>query len=694
MIILLTILLLFSACSENKGDKNIYLKPGVKIYIAENEKAPVKLAANILLRDLNNVLGKESKIVHSINDIKDTPAIVIINNTTKDTFFKTKNIQGEEAYSIYTDKDFVILNGSDMRGTIYAIYAFSEHFLDIPPLWFWASLEPDKKEKIEIKANTNIISTSPYVKFRAWFPDDMNMFGPWRELSDENNEVWLETMLRLKLNTVEWYDGNRDFSQPYKVGETTQLINKYGLINTTHHHSPLNASFRHWDNYWKQIKKTDPPQLILSNQDNLDEFWRYNIETIVRNNLDMLWVINFRGHRDTPFWMTFPDAPESMEERAAIINKMLKRQVELIKEVENDTNIYFRNIFYNEISDLLAMGLLHPPDEENLIWNFVAARRDHVPNDDLVNFNSTKNVKMGYYMNLQFTSTGSHLAQAEGPWKMEKNYRYIDNKSKQPLLFSVVNAGNIREHVLTLSANAAMLCDFKNYDSDRFILSFCKTYYGNEHAYEIAKLYKDFFYSYWNQKKSELLNFERQYIFYDLRYAMALEQLSEKFYAGFESNPLKDYPSEQVPNRTFRIVPEDNGTTNQVDAIIKGTTQSIKELNIITMKADALFEKLPEKNRRFFSDNLMVQAYFMLQINVAFHHYCIAYKNQNNSEILINNLEKSYKASIKAGDYLQKAAHDQFAAWYVGDRENRNYTIDKFQSTIKTTLDKAIENEE
>ena len=373
---------------------------------------------------------------------------------------------------------------------------------------------------------------------------------------------------------------------------------------------------------------------------------------------------------------------------------MLKRQVELIKETTSDTKPYIRNIFYNEISDLLAMGLLHPPDEENLIWNFVAARRDHFPNTDLVKFNSTGNVKMGYYMNLQFTSTGSHLAQAEGPWKMENNYRYVDGKSKQPLLFSVVNAGNIREHVLTLSANAAMLCDFKNYDSDKFILNFCNTYYGEEYANEIAKLYKDFFYSYWNQKKGELKGFERQYIFHDLRYAMALEQLSEKFFADFELNPLKDYPSEQIPNRTFGIVPEDNGTTNQVDAIIKGTAQSIKELNIIAMKADALFEKLPEKNRMFFKDNLIVQAYFMLQINVAFHHYCVAYKNQNSNKILINNLEKSFQASLKAGDYLQKAAHDQFATWYDGDKENNNYTINKFQSIIKTTLDKAIENGE
>ena len=70
---------------------------------------------------------------------------------------------------------------------------------------------------------------------------------------------------------------------------------------------------------------------------------------------------------------------------------------------------------------------------------------------------------LGYYFNYQFTSTGSHLAAAEGPWKMEQNLRYVAAKSDKPLVFSVVNAGNIREYVMELSANAAMLWDFKAY---------------------------------------------------------------------------------------------------------------------------------------------------------------------------------------------------------------------------------------
>lgn len=66
--------------------------------------------------------------------------------------------------------------------------------------------------------------------------------------------------------------------------------------------------------------------------------------------------------------------------------------------------------FYDELSDLLAKGYLQPPTGKNILWTFVAGRRDHYPYDDLVTFDTTKQVKLGYYMNLQFTSTGAHLA--------------------------------------------------------------------------------------------------------------------------------------------------------------------------------------------------------------------------------------------------------------------------------------------
>lgn len=73
-------------------------------------------------------------------------------------------------------------------------------------------------------------------------------------------------------------------------------------------------------------------------------------------------------------------------------------------------------------------------------------------------------------MNFQFTSTGAHLAAAEGPWKMEFNFRYVN--SRRSLALSVVNAGNLREFVMELSANASMMWDMVTYDTDEFLYDF------------------------------------------------------------------------------------------------------------------------------------------------------------------------------------------------------------------------------
>ena len=37
----------------------------------------------------------------------------------------------------------------------------------------------------------------------------------------------------------------------------------------------------------------------------------------------------------------------------------------------------------------MAKGYLKPPVSKNMIWTFVAGRRDHYPYDDIVNFNAS-----------------------------------------------------------------------------------------------------------------------------------------------------------------------------------------------------------------------------------------------------------------------------------------------------------------
>ena len=339
-----------------------------------------------------------------------------------------------------------------------------------------------------------------------------------------------------------------------------------------------------------------------------------------------------------------------------MVNRLVKDQVKIIKEETGDPHPVIRMIFYNELSDLLAKGLLNPPD--NIVWTFVAARRDHFPNDDLRKINIPENVDLGYYMNLQFTSTGSHLAQAEGPWKMEANYRYVSSKGHRPLVFSEVNAGNIREHVMELSANAEMLWNFQGYKTDSFLLNYCNQYFGASQGKAMVDLYKAYYDSYWNQKKNDLEGFQRQYIFHDLRYQRALGQIAKVFFKPYDPNLLKDMGNEQLGNRTFRIVPEDNGTQCQIDSIIKGTGDSIAKLEKVTQKADSLYAALDADRKVFFNDNLRVQANFMLNINKALHNFCLAYRDRQPAA------QKQYlslarDAALKARKALHEAAHDK-----------------------------------
>jgi hypothetical protein len=50
---------------------------------------------------------------------------------------------------------------------------------------------------------------------------------------------------------------------------------------------------------------------------------------------------------------------------------------------------------YNENSDFFANGLFRPPTGPNLIWVFVAARRDHFPAEDVRSYRNHANRPIG-----------------------------------------------------------------------------------------------------------------------------------------------------------------------------------------------------------------------------------------------------------------------------------------------------------
>ena len=635
------------------------------LVVSENEAAPVKLAAETLQRDFERVMGYRPPIVRSSDPKENGMLELVVFNESSAGKTAPRPLDGFESHRIYVEapSERIYITGKDMRGTIYAIYSFSERFLDVPPLWYFASWEPRSKKRIDIPADYDHLWKSPQVRYRAWFPNDTDMFTPWRKLSRENDELWHETMLRLKLNTVE-LEGTVTYPD-YRLDERTALLRQYGLILSSTHHTACNNDLSNWEGYWREVRGMAPPPLSLSNKEALCEFWRYGIETVCRSGQENLWTLAFRGTGDEPFWAAFMDAPEGEKARAEVINQMLRLQLGLIRETTGDKHPMVRITFYDELSDLLAKGYLKPPTGDNVLWTFVAARRDHYPYEDLVSFDPEENVNLGYYMNFQFTSTGAHLAPAEGPWKMEFNFRYVNDRG--PLRFSVVNAGNLREFVMELSANARMMWDMESYDTDAFLLEFCTQYFGKRHAAEAARLYRAYYDAYWQPKRPEFQGLERQYLFQDLRYSRAIRQLCDCFFDPYTPNPLIDLKSERIPGRTFRIE-----GVHQIDSLLAGTSRAALRFADAAQHCDDLLKRLPKGKRRFFRDNLAAPCRYMEALNLSLYHLTLAYKGVGNRG---EHLDKAISELERARDALYATQEGNFAHWYTGDTEHGKFNI-------------------
>jgi len=372
---------------------------------------------------------------------------------------------------------------------------------------------------------------------------------------------------------------------------------------------------------------------------------------------------------------------------------MLQIQLDIIKEVTGNPDSYVRITFYDELADLMSKGYLKPPESENMIWTYVAARRDPYPYDDLVNFKSDNPVKLGYYMNFGFASTGAHVAPAESPCKMEFNYRYINNKS--PLYFSVVNVGNFREFVLELSANAKMLWDYNSYNTEEFMLEYCTQYFGTKHAAEIALLYKDFYNSCWQPKATEFEGMERQFLFQDLRYARAFDHIYREFYSSgkeLNMNPLHKIGYERIPGRTFRIDFKHNHSTNQVDAILYGMEKTIPKFESVANRCSEMMDKLDKDKQTFFNDNLRLYSYYMAHLSKSLYHYVLAYKSQKEKDELVKNLDLAYVEADRAQQYLFEGQHGIFLTWYSNAEPlTRTFQIDSLKERITIMKELVLE---
>ncbi len=156
---------LLLAAGPAVAQSGITIDADTVIVEAANAPGPVKKAADDLASDMEKVFGRRPQIISSSN----APAIEIAAPTGGAT----------ESFSIAARGNHLVLSGADMRGTIYAIYTFSQDWLGVDPMYFWTDQLPEKKSAIAIPANLKRDYPSPLFKYRGFFINDEDQLTGW-----------------------------------------------------------------------------------------------------------------------------------------------------------------------------------------------------------------------------------------------------------------------------------------------------------------------------------------------------------------------------------------------------------------------------------------------------------------------------------------------------------------------------------
>lgn len=457
----------------------IQLSGTVRIYSVELPSS-VQYALRMLVRDFETVLGSRPELVSTA----DAAELHIRFAEERDQCPQRAEAFGFRFYSEDgSKKPCMHIVGYDALGLIYGILEFSRIYLDIQPFWFWADQAIAQRNEISIPCES-YDSPESKVRYRGWFVNDEVCLIGWKKPYPPSPEVWepvFEALLRCGGNMViPGTDLPRD-------GIHYKLASEMGLWVTHHHAEPLGAEMFLRAYPGRTASYHEAPELF-------ERLWAEAIEE--QKDMNVLWVLSFRGQGDKPFWIDDP-AFDTSEKRGAMISKVIRKQYDMISSsVDNPVCCV---ALYGEISELYKGGYIDLPDGVIKIWadngyGRMVSRRHGNLNLRVPSLPAAGDEgEHGLYYHTTFhdLQASNHLTLFPGSasfLKQEIEAAFAAGADEHLLL----NCGNIRPHVYSLDV-IRELWTTGEINVDQHLQQFVSSYYTeSDHFDELAELYRTY----------------------------------------------------------------------------------------------------------------------------------------------------------------------------------------------------------
>ncbi|PJJ10671.1 glycosyl hydrolase family 67 [Flavobacterium sp. 1] len=337
------------------------------IFIDSKTDKLVIWAVNELVSDVEEITGKKLNVV-STNKISQNGIYI---GQASSSLFQSKNIQKElanqwEKFYIKKEEKNLIIAGSDVRGTVFAIFEVAER-LGVSPWKWWADVNPIAKKELVLQLPLRGIIEKPSVQYRGIFLNDEDWgLQPWAaktfepetgDIGPKTYEKIFQLLLRLKANTI-WPAMHPCTKGFFTINGNKEIAEKYHMIIGSSHAEPM---LRNNVDEWK---KNYGDYNYFTNSAQVNKYWQDRLDEIKSANNEVVMTLGMRGVHDSKM-----EGAKNVEESISMVGKIIGIQREMLSNTFKKPLNEIPQVFvpYKEVLELYDNGL-KVPDDVTLVW--------------------------------------------------------------------------------------------------------------------------------------------------------------------------------------------------------------------------------------------------------------------------------------------------------------------------------------
>lgn len=616
------------------------------VLIDPREPAPIQKAASDLANDLTKVFGHPARTVHQSSEA--SPAAIVIafdynlpKAVTKPTGWEHFQIQAvTNPWPGSPARQAIVLTGSDVRGTIYAIYQFSQQFLGVDPLYWWTDHPPKHQSQVSVPDHY-AESQAPAFRYRGFFINDEDLLTGWKSGIPDGTDISLKTwnrvfeaILRLKGNMV--IPGTWIFSYEPQI----QAAVNRGLVVTQHHANVLGLDPYRWPK--------DKPYSFESAPGLLEAAWKRAIEDYPKN-AEIVWSVGYRGQNDYPFWVVDKNAPSTPEGRAKVIQDAISKEIEILRAQKPHAPIVLNA--WAETASFLHAGFLKVPSGVTLVW----------PDDGHGTIRDQGEISAGegvYYHTAMIDWRSNHFSELV---PLERIRHELGRAAKAGATdYLIVNTSNLRPVVMTSRATMELAWNPKPWIAARpdeasvYLNQWSREEFGEKAASAIDKYYQAYFQAPAKYGKAEDARMGDQ--FYEIMSRFILVHLSK----GDINTPFRRFGM-----RESRTIAQFAATIESACNEAAPRWQKTLEL------AEAARSLVPENRREFFQANVLTQVEINLHSNKMLMDIAKAAQTTSNTERM-----PLIQSALREGEAIQKALNAADYGKWAGFYTDGDWLLD------------------